>query len=101
MNEFEQGKTETFQPMFSFDFSLRDDQKTVAQLLSILLSPSSPSYIYSLIRLIVQVRVKSRGSQISVGAKSATKILATLIASYFHLRLTRGLPCCGAVWVCR
>ena len=26
MNEFEQGKTETFQPMFSFDFSLRDDQ---------------------------------------------------------------------------
>jgi len=27
MNEFEQGKTETFQPMFSFDFSLRDDQK--------------------------------------------------------------------------
>lgn len=24
--EFEQGKTETFQPMFSFDFSLRDDQ---------------------------------------------------------------------------
>jgi hypothetical protein len=27
INEFEQGKTETFQPMFSFDFSLRDDQK--------------------------------------------------------------------------
>src|SRR5205809_4784421 len=27
MNEFEQGNTETFQPMFSFDFSLRDDQK--------------------------------------------------------------------------
>jgi len=27
MNEFEQGKTETFQPMFSFDFSLREDQK--------------------------------------------------------------------------
>ena len=27
MNEFEQGKTETFQPMFSFDFSLRDGQK--------------------------------------------------------------------------
>ena len=27
MNEFEQGKTETFQPMFSFDFSLRDDQE--------------------------------------------------------------------------
>lgn len=27
MNEFEQGKTETFQPMFSFDFSLRDEQK--------------------------------------------------------------------------
>ena len=27
MNEFEQGKTETFQPMFSFDFSLSDDQK--------------------------------------------------------------------------
>jgi hypothetical protein len=25
--EFEQGKTEIFQPMFSFDFSLRDDQK--------------------------------------------------------------------------
>ena len=25
--EFEQGKTETFQPMFSFDFSLRDEQK--------------------------------------------------------------------------
>ena len=27
MTEFEQGKTEAFQPMFSFDFSLRDDQK--------------------------------------------------------------------------
>jgi hypothetical protein len=27
INEFEQGKTETFQPMFSFDFSLRDEQK--------------------------------------------------------------------------
>jgi len=27
INEFEQGKRETFQPMFSFDFSLRDDQK--------------------------------------------------------------------------
>jgi hypothetical protein len=27
MTEFEQGNTETFQPMFSFDFSLRDDQK--------------------------------------------------------------------------
>jgi hypothetical protein len=27
MIEFEQGNTETFQPMFSFDFSLRDDQK--------------------------------------------------------------------------
>ena len=27
MNEFEQGKIETFQPMFSFDFSLRDEQK--------------------------------------------------------------------------
>jgi len=26
INEFEQGKRETFQPMFSFDFSLRDDQ---------------------------------------------------------------------------
>ena len=26
ITEFEQGKTETFQPMFSFDFSLRDDQ---------------------------------------------------------------------------
>jgi hypothetical protein len=26
-HEFEQGKTETFQPMFSFDFSLRDEQK--------------------------------------------------------------------------
>ena len=26
-NEFEQGKGETFQPMFSFDFSLRDEQK--------------------------------------------------------------------------
>ena len=25
--EFEQGKTETFEPMFSFDFSLRDDQQ--------------------------------------------------------------------------
>jgi hypothetical protein len=25
--EFAQGKTETFQPMFSFDFSLRDEQK--------------------------------------------------------------------------
>ena len=27
ITEFEQGKTETFQPMFSFDFSLRDEQK--------------------------------------------------------------------------
>ena len=27
INEFEQGKRETFQPMFSFDFSLRDEQK--------------------------------------------------------------------------
>src|SRR5207245_6646662 len=27
ITEFEQGKTETFQPMFSFDFSLRDKQK--------------------------------------------------------------------------
>ncbi len=27
MNEFERGKTETFQPMFSFDFSLRDEEK--------------------------------------------------------------------------
>jgi hypothetical protein len=27
INEFEQGKTETFQPMFSFDFSMRDEQK--------------------------------------------------------------------------
>jgi hypothetical protein len=27
INEFEQGKTEIFQPMFSFDFSLRDEQK--------------------------------------------------------------------------
>ena len=27
IKEFEQGNTETFQPMFSFDFSLRDDQK--------------------------------------------------------------------------
>ena len=26
INEFEQGTRETFQPMFSFDFSLRDDQ---------------------------------------------------------------------------
>jgi len=26
LNEFEQGKREAFQPMFSFDFSLRDDQ---------------------------------------------------------------------------
>jgi hypothetical protein len=26
INEFEQGKTEIFQPMFSFDFSLRDEQ---------------------------------------------------------------------------
>ena len=26
IDEFEQGKRETFQPMFSFDFSLRDDQ---------------------------------------------------------------------------
>ena len=26
MNEFEQGKTETFQPMFSFDFSLRGEE---------------------------------------------------------------------------
>ena len=27
IDEFEQGKTETFQPMFSFDFSLRDGEK--------------------------------------------------------------------------
>jgi hypothetical protein len=27
MNEFEQGKTETFQPMFSFDFSLRGEEQ--------------------------------------------------------------------------
>ena len=27
INEFEQGKTEIFQPMFSFDFSLRDEQQ--------------------------------------------------------------------------
>ena len=27
IDEFEQGKTETFEPMFSFDFSLRDEQK--------------------------------------------------------------------------
>src|SRR5881397_1744747 len=27
ITEFEQGKMETFQPMFSFDFSLRDEQK--------------------------------------------------------------------------
>jgi hypothetical protein len=27
ISEFEQGKTETFQPMFSFDFSVRDEQK--------------------------------------------------------------------------
>ena len=27
ITEFKQGKTETFQPMFSFDFSLRDEQK--------------------------------------------------------------------------
>jgi hypothetical protein len=27
INEFEQGKTENFEPMFSFDFSLRDDQR--------------------------------------------------------------------------
>jgi len=27
MSEFENGKAETFQPMFSFDFSLRDEQK--------------------------------------------------------------------------
>ena len=27
INEFEQGKRETFQPMFTFDFSLRDEQK--------------------------------------------------------------------------
>ncbi len=27
VNEFEQGKTEIFQPMFSFDFSLRDEQQ--------------------------------------------------------------------------
>ena len=27
INEFEQGKTETFQAMFSFDFSLRDEEK--------------------------------------------------------------------------
>jgi len=26
ITEFEQGKMETFQPMFSFDFSLRDEQ---------------------------------------------------------------------------
>ena len=27
MSEFENGKAETFQPMFSFDFSLRDEEK--------------------------------------------------------------------------
>jgi len=27
ITEFEQGKTETFQPMFSFDFSLREEEK--------------------------------------------------------------------------
>jgi hypothetical protein len=27
MNEFEQGKTETFQPMFSFDFALRGQEE--------------------------------------------------------------------------
>jgi hypothetical protein len=27
MSEFEHGKAETFQPMFSFDFSLRDEEK--------------------------------------------------------------------------
>jgi hypothetical protein len=27
MNEFEQGQTETFQPMFSFDFSVRGEQQ--------------------------------------------------------------------------
>jgi len=27
MTEFEQGKTETFQPMFSFDFSLRGQEQ--------------------------------------------------------------------------
>ena len=27
ITEFEQGKTETFQPMFSFDFSLREEQR--------------------------------------------------------------------------
>ena len=27
INQFEQGKTESFQPMFSFDFSLRDERK--------------------------------------------------------------------------
>src|SRR5439155_45454 len=27
ITEFEQGKMETFRPMFSFDFSLRDEQK--------------------------------------------------------------------------
>jgi hypothetical protein len=27
MHEFEQGKTETFEPMFSFDFSLREDEQ--------------------------------------------------------------------------
>ena len=27
MNEFEQGKTETFEPMFSFDFSLRGEEQ--------------------------------------------------------------------------
>ena len=27
MNEFEQGKTETFQPLFSFDFSLRGEEQ--------------------------------------------------------------------------
>jgi hypothetical protein len=27
ITEFEQGKMETFQPMFSFDFSLREEEK--------------------------------------------------------------------------
>ena len=27
LNEFEQGKTETFEPMFSFDFSLRGEDQ--------------------------------------------------------------------------
>ena len=30
INEFEHGKTETFQPMFSFDFSLRGGKQSVA-----------------------------------------------------------------------